>query len=225
MSNSEKILIVAATKNEVYQTINFLSDNKLYNKIEILITGIGIPNTLYKLTKKLSSTKYKLILNIGIAGSSSRGINIGDIVHVKKDSFSDLGTDDNGDFISIFDLGFTKNNSYPFTNGYLFPEELNYKKIEKLNSVTGSTVNMTSGSTQRISQIYSKSDAEIETMEGAAVFFVAMNERIPVIQIRSISNYVEPRNKANWNISKAISNLNNYLISNILPDLLSNNEQ
>ena len=49
-------------------------------------------------------------------------------------------------------------------------------------------------------------------MEGASVAFVANNKSVPVIQIRAISNYVEPRNKANWDISLAIKNLNAFLI-------------
>jgi len=48
-------------------------------------------------------------------------------------------------------------------------------------------------------------------MEGAAFFYVCQLQKIPHIQIRSISNYVEPRNRANWNISLAIKNLNEVL--------------
>jgi futalosine hydrolase len=52
-------------------------------------------------------------------------------------------------------------------------------------------------------------------MEGAAVLYVAEMLDIPAIQIRSISNYVEPRNRENWKIKEAIENLN-YQIINIL---------
>lgn len=44
-------------------------------------------------------------------------------------------------------------------------------------------------------------------MEGAAVFYVANQLNIPAIQIRSISNYVEPRDRANWKIQEALSSL------------------
>jgi futalosine hydrolase len=36
--------------------------------------------------------------------------------------------------------------------------------------------------------------------------------QIPCIQLRSISNYVEPRNRSNWNIPLAIKALNDYLL-------------
>ena len=45
-------------------------------------------------------------------------------------------------------------------------------------------------------------------MEGATVFKVCKEMKIPCIQIRSISNKVEKRNKENWNLDLAISNLN-----------------
>ena len=45
-------------------------------------------------------------------------------------------------------------------------------------------------------------------MEGAAVFKVCKEMKVPCIQIRSISNKVERRNKENWDLDLAISNLN-----------------
>jgi futalosine hydrolase len=44
-------------------------------------------------------------------------------------------------------------------------------------------------------------------MEGAAFLFVCENERIPYVQIRAVSNYVEKRNRDAWNIPLALSNL------------------
>jgi futalosine hydrolase len=44
-------------------------------------------------------------------------------------------------------------------------------------------------------------------MEGAAVFYVCLKQGIKCIQIRSISNYVERRNRDAWNIPLALNNL------------------
>jgi futalosine hydrolase len=53
-------------------------------------------------------------------------------------------------------------------------------------------------------------------MEGAA-FFMAFNQtNCYVIQLRSISNYVEKRNKEKWNMPLAIKNLNDCLHKVIL---------
>ena len=48
---------------------------------------------------------------------------------------------------------------------------------------------------------------DIESMEGAAFFYVCMMEKIPCVQLRAISNYVERRNKNNWNIPLSLKNL------------------
>ncbi|KKO19734.1 MAG: hypothetical protein BROFUL_01556 [Candidatus Brocadia fulgida] len=45
-------------------------------------------------------------------------------------------------------------------------------------------------------------------MEGAAFFYACLMERIPCLQIRTISNYIEDRNKGRWNVPLAIDNLN-----------------
>jgi futalosine hydrolase len=45
-------------------------------------------------------------------------------------------------------------------------------------------------------------------MEGAAFFYSCAQAGLPSIQLRAISNWVEPRNRDAWNIPLAISNLN-----------------
>jgi futalosine hydrolase len=52
-----------------------------------------------------------------------------------------------------------------------------------------------------------KFDADIETMEGAAFFYSCLQLKIPFLQIRAISNFVEPRDKSKWNIPLALENL------------------
>jgi len=55
-------------------------------------------------------------------------------------------------------------------------------------------------------------------MEGAAFFYVCLQEKAPFIQIRSISNYVGEQDKSKWEISLAVKNLNNVLLD-ILAEL------
>jgi futalosine hydrolase len=60
--------------------------------------------------------------------------------------------------------------------------------------------------------MYERSKAQVETMEGAAFMFACIKMNVPCMQIRSISNYVEVRNKSNWRMKEAIENLNQLLI-------------
>ena len=49
-------------------------------------------------------------------------------------------------------------------------------------------------------------------MEGAAFFLACLLSEVPFLEIRSISNFVEPRNREAWDLPLAIDNLNVALI-------------
>ncbi|MDG2086140.1 MAG: futalosine hydrolase [Flavobacteriales bacterium] len=182
-----KVLIVVATNFEI-------TSDKL--KIHpVLVTGIGMVNTSINLTRELSKNSYDLVINMGIAGSFKDSINIGDVVEITEDSFSEIGFENNNQFnkFSEFDIktSFTVNPKSTLT---------------RVKSITVNTVH---GNAQSISEIVERENTDIESMEGAAVFNVCKDFNTNCIQIRSISNKVEARNKDNWDIKTAISNLNN----------------
>jgi futalosine hydrolase len=52
-------------------------------------------------------------------------------------------------------------------------------------------------------------------MEGAAFFYACEEANVDGLQVRAISNYVEKRNKENWNLALAVKNLNDWLIQDI----------
>ena len=77
-----------------------------------------------------------------------------------------------------------------------------------MRKVKGITVNTVHGIENSIHEMVERLHPDIESMEGAAVFKVCEEMRVSCIQIRSISNKVEKRNKESWNLPLAISNLN-----------------
>ena len=221
-----RILLVAATSFEIEQlfskyNFSYNEEKEIYFyendriKINILITGIGIAFTTYKLTKLLlnSEKKYNLVLNIGIAGSFNRKLYLGEVINVVQDEFADLAIENSdGSLLSIFGTNFANKNEFPFTEGKIKNRVLFNKLVSNLPQKTAITVNTTHGSEKSIGLFKEKYKADLESMEGAAVFYVCLKEKTPVLQIRSISNYVEPRNKENWKIKEAVTNLNNFLI-------------
>ncbi len=204
------VLIVSATEKEIFPTLNKIkSFNQDDLEIDILVTGIGAVFTTYLLTRKLSEKEYDLVINAGIAGSFNPDLNVGDTVYVQSDRFADLGFEDKDKFHTVFEKGFISKNQFPFKNALLEnPYEFNFD----LKKVSAITVNTTHGCKKSIDLFKNKFNAEIETMEGAAFFYVCLNEGIKFLQIRTISNYVEERNEANWNISLAIKHLNQQLL-------------
>ncbi len=181
-----KVLIVAATKQEVISNIILQS--------RTLITGVGMVNTAISLTKELMKFNYSLVINMGVAGSFSDDIKNGDVVEVIEDNFSEIGFED--------DLNFCEFDNFDLKLKYTNPSKTSLKEVRSV------TVNTVHGNADNITKLKDRHNADIESMEGASVFKVCEEFNIPCIQIRSISNKVEKRNKYNWDLDLAIRNLN-----------------
>lgn len=199
-----KLLIVAATEAEIATTLahfNLTTNNFIEaEKFDILITGVGMVATAFALGQQLSN-KYSLVLNVGIAGSFNRDIAPGELVNITQDIFAELGAEDHENFITLPQLGFGENIFSSTTNTDL-----------SLRAVKGITVNKVHGNAQSIEKTVALYQPQTESMEGAAVFYACNQFNIPALQVRSISNYVEPRNRENWQIGLAVKNLNDWLI-------------
>ena len=213
-----KVLIVAATFLEIkglLKSLNFKAINEdFYNckkneiDIDVLVSGIGIAFTVYALTKQIQKRNYDLVLNVGIAGSFNKGISIGELVIVCEEQFGDLGIENKNNFQTLFETGFIDANKKPFVNGKLLCKSVAVEVVSNLRKVKSITLNTVSGEEKSIAKLEQKFKVDIESMEGAAFFYVCLMEGVEFIQIRSISNYVEERNKENWDIPLAVSNLN-----------------
>ncbi len=223
-----KILIVAATWLEVKlladelefveETTHLIKRYRLNEiEIDILITGIGTTFTSFHLTNTLHSKKYHFVINVGIAGSLTSELVIGDVVSVVSDEFADLGIEKENEFLTLFDSGFMDGNDFPFEQGILKASESN--GLFNLKKVRGITTNKSHGRTASIAEVKSKFSAHIESMEGAVVFYVCNWMGISCFQIRAISNFVEPRDSAKWNIPLALEKLNEAIL-NVLKKLM-----
>ncbi|MFH1004666.1 MAG: futalosine hydrolase [Bacteroidota bacterium] len=208
-----KILFVSATEFEIAPLLkNFkmiLSGKMLTtfhfkkHTIDILVTGAGMTATAFYLGKTLNK-KYDFAINFGTAGSFKKNIPPGTVVNVVNDCFADLGAEDGEKLITLSEMGLAKKVLY--FNKY---KNSSIKRIiEGLPKVNGITVNTTHGNETSIQKVVKKFNSDIESMEGAAFFYACNKEKIPCIQIRSISNYVERRNKKKWKMKLAIKNLN-----------------
>lgn len=194
-----KPLIVVATNGEIAPSINFLTQMD----IPYLITGVGMVATAYQLGKVLQDTRPDYVLNIGIAGAFSKTIPLGTVIQTKTDHLSELGAENGDIFIPIEGLGFGRSVFHSTS-----PSQLSVQ----LPSYHGITVNTVHGNPISIDQIRERLPlVATESMEGAAVFFVCQEEKVPCLQVRAISNYVEKRDRSTWDIALAIENLNLWL--------------
>ena len=75
------------------------------------------------------------------------------------------------------------------------------------------TLNTATGSETAIRRIKNKFDPDIETMEGAAFYYVCSKMNIRAIALRGISNMVEPRNQKAWEIDASVKALEAAVVS------------
>jgi futalosine hydrolase len=218
------ILIVSATSLEIepmlknFELIEKKESNLTFYKyrdfdIDVLITGIGMVATAYYLGKTLQTYQYDIAINAGIAGCFDKNIALGEVFNITSDSFSELGAENGEYFLSLVDLKLIEEDSFPFSNLELMNDSvLKSEIVNQLIKVKGITVNTIHGNEENIEKIRKRFNPITESMEGAAFMYACKLQNIKYIQIRSVSNYVEKRNKESWNIPLAIKNLNHKLI-------------
>lgn len=216
------LLIVAATPFEIAPLAVFLEKNfqktgafvfqKENFHVHTLITGVGLPLTAYAMGRYLGTTPVDFAINAGIAGAFDRNLQLGTVVHVVEDSFADLGIEQaDGTFQDLFENELIAPTQPPFSQGKL--TNPTHQDAQFLPKVKGISVNKVHGNASSIAAFRQKNPtAQVESMEGAAFHYVCLQEQLPFLQIRSISNYVEKRDKSKWQIGLAIENLNQVLI-------------
>jgi futalosine hydrolase len=212
------ILIIAATSKEIEPFMLHLgkgaqktAENRFqlgHHHISILITGVGMMETAYNLTKNINKQETDLALQLGIAGSYDRELQPGEVVFIKEEKLGDLGAEDHYNFLDVYDLGLADSDKPPFARGRL----LNNSFTTSLKAVSSLSVNKTTGTAFTAEERIKKYGCQLENMEGAAFHYVCLKENIPFAQVRSISNYAEARDKTKWQIKEAVINLNNWLI-------------
>lgn len=211
-----RILITAAEEEELItarQAYNSLSKSEQYGlEITWMLTGIGTTSTSYRLTKILNSVDnpFDLAVNIGIAGSFTGEFPIGSVARVMKEYFGDLGFETFSGFQTLFDYKILDADTHPFKNGALHAPELSNaveKALNRYKSASAVTVQTVSGLPQKRDQLERDFTPSVESMEGAAFFYVSILERVPFVELRSVSNEVGERDRNKWNIPLALDSL------------------
>jgi len=220
-----RILIVAESSREVTKLVDEL---KFVNQIEphfksyscynlhvdILITGLGSTFMAYHLTRALNMINYDLAINIGLAGSFDHFLEQGFVVNVIQEQFADLGVVHKNNFFTLADEELMDENTFPFAEGKLHSlGNFELDEVESLIPVKGITLNTLHSDPKWLAKLREKFDPEVETMTGAAFFYVCLQEKIPFLQIRAISHFVEIRRIESWNIPNAVESLTATVVS------------
>lgn len=215
------ILLIAATEAEIALLTEYIAANwkrvstnsfgQNGKVLDVVITGVGMTATAYALTKALSHKRYDLAIQAGVGGSFDHNIHPGQVVLVTSEQFGDLAAEDREEFIDMFELGLIQKDVFPFTDSKLVTPPSKFHPAD-LPKVSGLTINTVSGNEHTIRRLKLRYNCQVECMEGAAFHYACLMENTAFMQVRAISNRVEPRDRSKWKMKEAIQNLNDWLV-------------
>lgn len=201
-----KILLTAATQMEMamlaipepgFKGLNIVCEN----------TGIGLLASTYHLTDQLRRNQPELVIQVGIAGTFNKDIPLGEAVVVENERVADMGVWENGSYTDIFRMGLASPDAFPYSDGGLKNQYAGWLAKSGLKAVTSVTVNEITTNPEKIEIFRTQYKADLESMEGAALHYVCLLEKIPFLQIRGISNLVGERDKSKWKIKEAMNSV------------------
>ncbi|WP_030610007.1 futalosine hydrolase [Streptomyces sclerotialus] len=177
--------------------------------LDALAAGVGpaaaAAGTATALTAAALSpaTSYDLVVSAGIGGGFAPGAPVGSLVVAEEIAAADLGAETPDGFLPVTALGFG-------TDAHRPPEDLVAAVAAATGALpgtvlTGSTV---TGSAARAKELLARHPRALaEAMEGFGVAEAAAAHGLPVLELRTISNPVGPRDRAAWRIGEALAAL------------------
>ncbi len=174
---------------------------------DFLVTFPGTPAMIGRLMQRTGAASYDLHILAGICGSYRDEYANGQVVRVGHDCFADLGAESTEGFIPAEKLGLFEDDQRP-AGAWISDHPGETKKyFARFPVVRGITRNSVTGTLETRSEMVGMFDPDTESMEGAAFFYVCHHENLNFVQLRAVSNRVEPRNRKNWETEKALGNL------------------
>jgi futalosine hydrolase len=185
-------------------------------------SGIGKVNAAHAATLMITRYNPSLLINFGIGGAyPSSGLDVGSVAIATREIYADEGVwlEKSLQPVEAIGIPLVRRGRRRFFNQ--FP--LITRQTRKLHSQklldewahnTGiditagpfATVSACTGTNKRAAEIEKRHGVICENMEGAAVAHICALYGIPLIEMRGISNIVEERNRAAWDITAAVEN-------------------
>lgn len=216
-----KILVTAAEEQELrraeraFDMVKKSKDVKA--QVEFRLTGIGAVQACHCVTREVvaaaaAGEPYNLVVNLGIAGSYDlEAFPIGSAAVISREHFADLGFGSEDGFSDLFQYGILEKDDFPYTKGALARQLLPYphieKVLEKYGAGAGATVQCVTGTQARCNEIVAMYNPQIESMEGAGVYYAALMEKVPFFELRTVSNAVGERDTSKWESKAALDTL------------------
>lgn len=209
-----KIAIITATAFELSPLLNeYQSATKEFITLH---TGVGLVNMAIKCQQLIHQHRPDACILLGIAGSFTSKLPLNAVVAVKDEIYGDIGVFEENTWKDVFELKLADPNQTPFDNKKLVNPYIDQFYL-RLPAVSAVSVNTVTTNTDTIERYKFNDIVQIESMEGAAFHQVMIENNIPFLQLRAISNEVGVRDKKEWSLAPAIHAVNQTCI-----DLLNN---
>ncbi|MEU3984635.1 futalosine hydrolase [Streptomyces sp. NPDC026672] len=151
----------------------------------------------------LREEPYDLVIAAGIGGGFAPHAPLGAVVVADRIVAADLGADSPDGFLSVDTLGFGRTTVHS-------PPRLAAEAARALGALHAPvlTVSTATGTAERARALAdAHPGAGAEAMEGFGVAVAAAAHDVPVLEIRTVSNTVGPRDRAAWRIGEALTSL------------------
>lgn len=201
-SKLQKILIMTSVEAEQQAILRGLQGD---SRFECLIAGVGVASAAANTAIALSKQRYDLVINAGIAGGFATKAPVGSLVLADKMIAADLGAETEEGFTSLDKLGFGSTvlqADQQLVNQLTMAIRGGNLTVTNGSILTISTVTGSKGSSEQLLERFP--DAVAEAMEGFGVATAAEIYQIPMLELRSISNLVGPRDRQAWKIKEAL---------------------
>ena len=181
------------------------------------ICGVGKVNAAMTTEALLGERHPKSVILFGCGGAyPNSGLKIGDLAIATEEIYGDEGVQTPNGFLDMQKLGLPLGtyqeeplyNRVPMNSPMLNEARAMLKPTLNAlgqNLLTGPfvTVSCGSGTDQLAIDIAARTDGICENMEGAAVAQVCLLHKVPILELRGISNLTGTRNPDDWDIPKA----------------------
>ena len=214
----------AKTAQHASKTV--IAGNSCGWRCTLLHTGIGTVNAAHALTCQLEQQLPDLVIQFGIGGAYvPTGLPIRSVVLATEEVYGDVGVVTPEGWKPVDEIGIPLVHGDPprFNRFPLDPQLVaTAAGICGVRSGTFVTVSQCSGVQAVGDALHSRFNALCESMEGAAAAHICTLYDVPFLEVRGISNLVEDRQPARWDIPGAADAAQSALIkiiSNMPRDL------
>lgn len=170
-----------------------------------LEVGVGKASAAHRLSVALAHGGVGRVVTLGVAGAHrGAGLDVGRACVVAHEVFVDEGVQTPAGFLDLQALGL----------GAAAPLRADPEGVAEAAAILGApvvgggTVSTCSGTdTLAATRAAQHPDAVVETMEGAAIALCCAGLGVPWIGLRTISNFTGDRDRAGWDLRRALVEL------------------